>query len=129
MAESKEVREFMLKNVELAGKDADSFDALLQQDNLPIPRRWDADITDSTESPFSDKLMMFHAAFLVSAALSYYGAALGSSLRPDIISNYNNVFNHAMQAGVICFKIMVKHGWLEKQPESVDSKSLAQGAT
>ncbi|MCU9612667.1 DUF3231 family protein [Caldibacillus lycopersici] len=48
----------------------------MKEDNLPVPEKWDAEITDSIISPFSDKLMMFHAAFLVNAALSYYGAAL-----------------------------------------------------
>jgi hypothetical protein len=127
VATREDVRNFMLKNVKLAGKDAESFDAILQQDNLPIPKRWDAEITDSTVSPFSDKLMMFHAALLVNAALSYYGAALGSSLRSDTILNYKNVFNHATLAGALCFKILVKHGWLEKQPEAIDRKSLLQG--
>jgi hypothetical protein len=127
VADSEEVRKFMLKNIELAGKDADSFDALLEKDYLPIPRKWDADVTDSTESPFSDKLMMFHAAFLVSAALSYYGAGTGASLRSDIILNYSQVFSHAKQAGAECFNIMVKHGWLEKQPQAIDRKALAQG--
>ncbi|KAA9023650.1 DUF3231 family protein [Niallia endozanthoxylica] len=127
VAELEEVRDFMVKNVKLAGKDAESFDAILQQDNLPIPERWDAEITDSKVSPFSDKLMMFHAAFLVNAALSYYGAAIGSSLRSDIILNYKKVSNHAMEAGVFCYKILVKHGWLEKQPEAIDRKSLAKG--
>lgn len=123
VAELEEVRNFMLKNVKLAGKDAESLDAILQQENLPIPERWDAEVTDSTVSPFSDKLMMFHAAFLVNTALSYYGAAIGASLRSDIILNYKNVFNHAMQAGAFCYSIMVNHGWLEKQPEAVDRKS------
>ncbi|MBT2700390.1 DUF3231 family protein [Bacillus sp. ISL-40] len=66
-------------------------------------------------------------ALLVNAALSYYGAALGSSLRSDIILNYKSVFNHSTQAGALCFKILVKHRWLEKQPEAVDRKSLSQG--
>nr|WP_263327195.1 DUF3231 family protein [Neobacillus sp. Marseille-Q6967] len=124
VATREDVRKFMLKNVKLAGKDAESFDAILQKDNLPIPKRWDAEITDSTVSPFSDKLMMFHAALLVNTALSYYGASLGSSLRSDMILNYKNVFNHATLAGALCFKILVKHGWLEKQPEAGDRKSL-----
>lgn len=127
VAQREEVRDFMMKNVKLAGKDADSFDAILQQDNLPIPEKWDGEITDSTISPFSDKLLIFHAAFLVNAALSYYGAALGSSLRSDIILNYYKVFTHAMEAGTFCYKILVKYGWLEKQPEAIDRKSLAQG--
>lgn len=125
VAEHQEVRDFMQKNVRLAGKDADSFDKLLQQDDLSWPQRWDDEITDARVSPFSDKLMMFHAAFLVNTALSYYGAAIGSSLRSDIILNYKHVFNHALQAGALCYSIMVKHGWMEKQPEAIDRKALA----
>ncbi|GGE35070.1 hypothetical protein GCM10011391_12230 [Pullulanibacillus camelliae] len=126
VAEHEDVRKFMSKNVKLAGKDADSFDSLLKQDHLPIPERWDNEITDSTVSPFSDKLMMFHAAFLVNAAISYYGAAIGSSLRSDMVLNYKKVSNHAMEAGALCFEIMVKHGWLENQPEVIDRDALAK---
>lgn len=118
VAVREDVRNFMLKNVKLAGKDAESFDAILQQEHLPIPEKWDAEITDSTVSPFSDKLIMFHAGFLVNAALTYYGASLGSSYRSDIILNYSKVFTHAMEAGAFSYNIMVKHGWLEKQPEA-----------
>lgn len=124
VAKVEEVRKFMLKNVELAGMDADSFDDILKQDNLPIPERWNAEISDSTISPFSDKLMMFHAALLVNAALSYYGAAIGSTLRSDMVLNYTKVLNHAMQAGTLCYKILVKYGWMEKQPEAIDRKAL-----
>jgi hypothetical protein len=126
VAKSEDVRNFMLKNVKLAGKDADSFDAILRKDLLPIPEKWDSEITDSTISPFSDKLMMVHAAFLVNTALSYYGAALGASLRSDIMLNYYKVFTHAMEAGTFCYTILVKHGWLEKQPETIDRETLAK---
>jgi hypothetical protein len=128
VAKLEDVRNFMLKNVKLAGEDAESFNAILLQDHLPIPEKWDADISDSTVSPFSDKLMMFHAALLVNTALSYYGAAMGSSLRADIILNYRNVFNHAMQAGALCYHILVKHKWLEKQPEAIDRQALTKGS-
>jgi hypothetical protein len=128
VADQEDVRNFMLKNVKLAGKDADSFDAILKQDHLPIPNKWDAEITNSTVSPFSDKLIMFHAGFLVNAALTYYGASIGSSFRSDIILNYFKVFTHAMEAGALSYNIMVKHGWLEKQPEAIDRKSLAHGS-
>lgn len=126
VADHEDVTKFMMKNIRLAGKDADSFDVLLRKDDLSIPQRWDDEITDSTVSPFSDKLMMFHAALLVNTALSYYGAAVGSSLRSDIILNYKQVFNHAMQAGAICYSIMVKHGWMEKQPEAIDREGLSE---
>ncbi|MCM3601715.1 DUF3231 family protein [Robertmurraya korlensis] len=126
VAVNEDVRNFMLKHVKLAGKDVESFDDLLQKDHLPIPEKWDAEITDSTVSPFSDKLIMFHSGFLVNAALSYYGASLGSTFRSDIIINYSKAFTHAMEGGASSFNIMVKNGWLEKQPEAIDRKSLAQ---
>lgn len=126
VAVHEDVRNFMLKNVKLAGKDAESFDTILQEDHLPIPEKWDAEITDSTVSPFSDKLIMFHAGFLVNAALTYYGASLGSSFRSDILVNYTKVFTHAMEAGAFSYNIMVKHGWLEKQPEAIDRNHLLQ---
>jgi hypothetical protein len=118
VAVREDVRNFMLKNVKLARKDADSFDAILQADKLPIPQKWDDEITNSTVSPFSDKLLMFHAGFLVNAALTYYGASLGSSHRSDIMLNYTKVFTNAAQAGAISYNILVKHGWLEKQPDA-----------
>ncbi|MEW9052111.1 MAG: DUF3231 family protein [Neobacillus sp.] len=118
VAVREDVRNFMLKNVKLARKDADSFDAILKEDQLPIPEKWDNEITNSTVSPFSDKLLMFHAGFLVNAALTYYGASLGSSFRSDIILNYTKVFTNALQAGAISYNILVKHGWLEKQPDA-----------
>ncbi|MGX6445192.1 DUF3231 family protein [Neobacillus sp. K501] len=118
VAVREDVRNFMLKNVKLAGKDAESFDEILREDQLPIPEKWDNEITDSTISPFSDKLIMFHGGFLVNAALTYYGASLGSSYRSDIILNYSKVFTHAMEAGAFSFNILVKNGWLEKQPEA-----------
>ncbi|RAV00236.1 DUF3231 family protein [Paenibacillus sp. YN15] len=125
VAANEDVRDFMLKNVKLAEKDADSFDQLIRQDDLTAPPRWDDEITDSRISPFSDKLMMFHAAFLVNTALSYYGSAMGASLRSDIILNYRQVSNHALQAGAICYNILVKYGWLEQQPQAIDRRSLA----
>lgn len=124
VAECEEVRNFMLKNVKLAKTDVESFDSILQQDNLPIPEKWETEITESTVSPFSDKLIMYHAGFLVHAALTYYGASLGSSFRSDLLLNYSRVFAHAMEAGARSYNIMVKHKWLEKQPEAIDRKSL-----
>jgi len=31
-----------------------------------------------------------------------------------------------MTAGTLCYNIMVEHGWLEKQPEAIDRKSLGE---
>ncbi|WEG14650.1 DUF3231 family protein [Pullulanibacillus sp. KACC 23026] len=117
VAVREDVRQFMLKNTKLANEDAESFNAILKEANLPIPEKWDDDILLTSVSPFSDKLIMFHSGFLVNAAITYYGASIGSSFRSDILATYSKVFAHAMEAGALSFKIMVKHKWLERQPE------------
>lgn len=127
VAETEEVRHFMLHVVEKAGQDIDSFISILEQEHLTTPRIWDSEITNSTVSPFSDKLMMIHLAFLMSAALAFYGTGLASSMRPDVIVAYNNIFENIHEGSRKMFTIMLKHGWLEKQPEAIDRKSLALG--
>ncbi|WP_010652023.1 DUF3231 family protein [Oceanobacillus massiliensis] len=126
VAQNEDVLNFMLFGVEKAGKDINSFVKILEQEHLSTPKMWNDDITNSTVSPFSDKLMMFHMAFLTSAALSFYGTGLASSMRPDIIMTYNNIFENIHTGSRKIFSIMVKYGWLEKQPEAIDRKSLAQ---
>ncbi|MCR2805463.1 DUF3231 family protein [Paenibacillus soyae] len=45
--------------------------------------------------------------------------------RSDVVLNYKSVVNHAMQAGAMCYNLMVHNGWLEKQPEAIDRNALA----
>jgi hypothetical protein len=129
VAKSEDVRKYMMDGLELVNQDVKSMNTLLQDDNLRIPRSWDADITNSTESPFSDKLLMFHHLFLISAGISYYGAGVGSSMRSDINATYGEILKHILQAAMACQNTMVKHGWLEKQPQAVDRKALSKGIT
>ena len=46
----------------------------MQTDNLPVPKSWETEVTTSTDSPFSDKLMLYHIGFLFQAAQNYHGA-------------------------------------------------------
>ncbi len=86
----------------------------------------DAHVTDSTSSPFSDKLMLFHGGLSGSVALSNMGAALGQVMRHDIaaellalipvIGKYNN-------DGI---NMMIEHGWLEEPFTAPDRKRLSE---
>lgn len=127
VAENEDVRDFMLFGVEKAGKDIDSFIKILQGDHLSPPLIWDNAVTNSTASPFSDKLMMFHMVFLTSAALAFYGSGLATSMRLDLVSAYNSIFANIHTGSKKMYLIMTKYGWLEKQPEAIDRKLLAKG--
>jgi len=126
VAQSEDVRNFLIGALERGKKHIESLAAILHQDNLPTPRTWDADVTNSTISPFSENLMMFHIGFKVSAAIAYYGAGLGTSMRADVVVTYNKIIIEAMKSANEWLTLMVKKGWLEKQPTAVDRKALAK---
>ena len=48
-----------------------------------------SELTDSTESPFSDKLMLFHMLFKVNFSITANGFAIANSSRVDIITHFS----------------------------------------
>lgn len=127
VTESSEIRRYFQSAAELAGQHLDTMRTILNQDNLPSPPLLEAEITNSTISPFSDRLMMFHMGFKLSASIAYYGTGMGSSIRADLITTYSKIIFEVLKLANEWLSIMVKHKWLEKQPEAVDRKALAQG--
>ena len=49
---------------------------------------FDSFVLNTTESIFSDKLIMFHVSAMVSAGIGNYGMALAASLRRDLGLQY-----------------------------------------
>ncbi|WP_167577763.1 DUF3231 family protein [Ammoniphilus sp. YIM 78166] len=126
VAESEDVRDFLVRLVEITEKHLRELGEIMLTDHLPVPRNWDSDLTTSTISPFSDKLMMFHEGFKISAGIAYYGTGIGTSMRADVIATYSNALVDYVKLANEWLSIMVKHHWLEKQPGAADRKSLIQ---
>jgi hypothetical protein len=88
---------------------------------------WDSEVTDTTISPFSDKLIMLHSGFLYSTALTYYGTGMASSTRADVVPTYSKTIVETMKGAIDWLTLMVKRKWLEKLPEAINRKTLTQG--
>jgi hypothetical protein len=58
VANTSEVRKFLSRGTQLSAKHTEVFDSLFREDDLNTPISCDSMITNSTTSPFSDKLMM-----------------------------------------------------------------------
>jgi len=125
VAHSEEVRHFLVKVSETTEKHIKIFHTYLEKDNLPSPHLWDNEITNSTVSPFSDKLIMYHIGFLINSAIAYYGVGMASTLRVDIIKAYSETIIDIMEIGNEWMTLMTKNKWLEMQPEAIDRKKLA----
>ncbi|MEH7121482.1 DUF3231 family protein [Neobacillus vireti] len=128
VASSEKIRKNFQEGAKLAGKQIKGLSLILEKQDLPSPKLLDAHVTDSTSSPFSDKLMMFHGSLAGSVALTNMGTALGQMMRHDLaaeimlfiplIGKYNN-------DGL---NMMIEHGWVEEPFTAADRKKLSDSS-
>ncbi|RDZ06522.1 hypothetical protein C3744_28535 [Priestia megaterium] len=126
VAQSKEVRKFLEDSEKTADGQIQSFSKIMHTDNLPVPKSWETEVTTSTDSPFSDKLMMYHIGFLFQAAQAYHGTGLASSMRTDLVTTYEGIILKSLMVTKKWFNIMVKNKWLEQPPLAPNRKEIAK---
>ncbi|WP_462408589.1 DUF3231 family protein [Neobacillus sp. Marseille-QA0830] len=114
------VNKFLDKCIQLKNKHIGVFSNLLLKENFHTAPTLDTEITTSTVSPFSNRLMAFHAGFLLSAAISYYGAASTASARVDITTNCEKAIMEDFLVFGSFSKLVIKKGWLEEPPFADD---------
>ncbi len=123
---SKEVRKFFEDLEKAADGNIQSLSRVMQKDNLPVPMSWETEITMSKDSPFSDKLMLYHMGFLAQTAQVYYGTGLATTIRSDLGVVYEKAILKSLAITKDWFDIMVKNKWLEQPPLAPNRKELAQ---
>jgi len=124
VAQSAEVRKYMERGSEIAAKHETVFREILIEDEVPLPSSWDSTISQTTEAPFSDKLMMFQTTSLTGISVSGYGAAIGSSLRKDLGGHYTRLVAEILQYSTDGVELMIENKWLEQPPQNVDREAL-----
>jgi hypothetical protein len=126
VAQSKEVRKFLEDSEKTADKQIKAFSKIMQTDNLPAPKSWETEVTTSTDSPFSDKLIMYHIGFLYQAAQAYHGLGLASAMRADLVTAYESIILKNLMVTKKWFNIMVQNKWLEQPPLAPNRKEIAK---
>ncbi|MGM0901338.1 MAG: DUF3231 family protein [Bacillota bacterium] len=124
VAKSKDVKQFLVKGIEIAQKHTRLFGEKLSESNLPIPYTWAAEVTESTSPTFSDKLMMFFTSGMISLSIGYYGTAVAQSPRADIGVMYNRLSVEVQLYSEDGANIMIKNGWMERPPMAADRDEL-----
>ncbi|WP_394234099.1 DUF3231 family protein [Niallia oryzisoli] len=124
-AKLKEIRRFMEEVVQVAAEHIEIFTTILHEDFISSAITWDTHVTDSQIAPFSDKLIMFHCAFLIQAAMAYYGTALSGSMRRDLGLKYSSAIARDVKLAEDCANILIANGWFEEPPSSVDRRELS----
>ena len=124
VAQSKKMSDYFKEGYDLGKKMVEDFMIKLKEDDNSYPSTWDSTITNSTEAPFSDKLMLFHTNAQSAIGLGDFGLAIASSFRKDLILSYEGFI---LRVGAYAKKganLLIDHGWFEKPPQSIDRESL-----
>lgn len=125
VAKSTEVRDFMVRGAAITFKHIEVFSSIMHESDLPSPKHWESEITNSTIAPFSDKLMMYHALVLVSTAVGFYGAGMAVCMRRDLATTYQRIITETQTYAEDGANIMINNGWMEQPPQADDRKAIA----
>ena len=120
-----ELKEYFTRGKDIAKKHMDSISALLQKDELPTPESLDSEVTDCTETVFSDKLMLFFVVALNVMGLGTSGMSLSRVMRRDIALAITRFMAQIALYSEDGINIMIDRGWLERIPEAVDRKEIS----
>lgn len=125
VAKDDEIKQFLLKGKELALKQINFLNHTFTKDDLLGTIMVNSEVTTSTLSPFSDKLIMNLVTSLNTQGISYLGHALSISSRIDLASEYLKLIPEILQYGKEGTEIMIKRGWMEEPPHAPDRGELA----
>ncbi|MCD8510078.1 MAG: DUF3231 family protein [Bacillus sp. (in: Bacteria)] len=126
VCDMEEVRDYFLRGKKICEKQFGTLSSILMKDELASPASWVSEITSSTVSPFSDKLMLNHIVVLTSSAIGYYGAAVSVSQRRDLALTYTRFMTNVAFYVEDGAQLLIKLGWMEQPPLADDRENLAK---
>ena len=126
VATDKEVKKYFLEGKELAKKIISNLSNILLQSDIQPPSTWAGKATESTKTPFSDKLMMYTTSLISSTAIGYNALGTSFSMRSDLHIKLSliakDTFGYAKKGG----KLMIEHKWMEEPPQMEDRNQLTK---
>jgi hypothetical protein len=124
VAQSKKISDYFKEGYELGNSMVEDFMIKLKADDNSYPSTWDSTISNSTEAPFSDRLMLFHTNAQSAIGIGDFGLAIAASLRKDLAVMYEGYLLKLGAYAGVGAKLLIDHGWFEKPPQSLDRESL-----
>ncbi|SET56987.1 Protein of unknown function [Oceanobacillus limi] len=127
VAQSKKVRNYINRGVKISNKHIDEFESIFREEKLNSPMSWQSFITDSTEPPFSDKLMMYQVQLSSQVSIAFYGSAFSVNTRRDLAGKYTALTAELARFAEDGANLMINKGWLEQPPLASDRRHLMKG--
>ncbi|UFJ41135.1 DUF3231 family protein [Brevibacillus humidisoli] len=126
VVKDKEIQRYLKKGKAISEKQIRLFNDLLIQEELLGTVPVSMEVTDSTTSPFSDKLIVSLFHYLNSIDITLVGHALSLSMRTDLAANYSKVIGEIILYAEEGFSIMVNRRWMEQPPQAENRRELVK---
>ncbi|MCI3927061.1 DUF3231 family protein [Paenibacillus sp. TRM 82003] len=123
-AKTKGVETHLRRGREIALKHVHLFREMLLEDDLSTPSTSDSVVSESTDAPWSEKLMMFVVSSITALGIGNYGASLSTTMRTDIAAMYTRLAGEVLLYAEDGVNLMIDRGWLEQPPQTVDRRAL-----
>jgi Protein of unknown function (DUF3231) len=124
VTENNNIREFFIRGKELTNRHIEISSQQLHKENLPSSILLDHLVSESTLSPFSDKLMLAHKIEMFSMKIRNIGNALSLNGRRDLGGMYAKFLTDVGLFVEDGANIMIEQGWMEQPPKAIDRNKL-----
>jgi hypothetical protein len=125
VVKDEKIKRLLIRGKEMAMEQIQFINEKFIQDDLLGTIMVNTEVTTSTVSPFSDKLILTLINLLNSAALSFLGNAISMTTRLDLIGEYSKLMVKVMQYGKDVTDLLIEREWLEEPPQAPNRKELA----
>ncbi|MFP5105687.1 DUF3231 family protein [Neobacillus sp. C211] len=120
----KEIHNFIEEGKKISEKQITTFNDILMREELLGNVSTSVEVTDSTVSPFSDRLVvtLFHS--LNAIDITLIGHALSLSMRSDLAAYYQKYILDILVYSAKGFDLMVDRGWAQLPPHAPSRRDL-----
>lgn len=126
-AKLEQVKNYFKRGKQIALKQYDILTRLLHKEDLPTHPLMNHLVTDSTVSPFSDKIMLSHKMDMFAMRVRTYGNALAFSARHDVSAAFARMIVEVGNYVEDGANTMIDLGWMEQPPQAADRNALTMG--
>ena len=120
------IKQYLLRGKKLANKQIQFYNETLIKDELLGTIMVNTEVTTSTTSPFSDRLILGVISLSNSAAISFTGSSLSSATRIDLTTEYSKLLAEIMKYGKEGMDLLIEREWMEEPPHAPDRKKLVE---
>lgn len=125
VVKDEQIKKFLTKGKDLAQKQIHFLNHALIKEDLLGTIMVNSEVSTSTVSPFSEKLIMNLVTILNTQGITYIGHALATSARVDLATEYTKLIPEILQYGKEGTDILIERGWMEEPPHAPNRKELA----